>query len=155
LRAAGARRPQGLRHRGLRAQPCGRARAARALRCKDGAAQGMSDIDDARAALLAIPQFAGWGDAEITRLGGLTNRVCRIDGCRTLCLRLPGAGNEEYLDRANEAQAAREAGRAGVSPEVLYADPASGVLVTAFLDGTQTMTPDLFRSRPGATRRAG
>lgn len=115
----------------------------------------MSDIDDARAALLAIPQFAGWGDAEITRLGGLTNRVFRIDGRRTLCLRLPGAGTEEYIDRANEAQAAREAARAGVSPEVLYADPASGVLVTAFLDGTQTMTPDLFRSRPGATRRAG
>ncbi|WP_374624495.1 phosphotransferase [Devosia sp.] len=115
----------------------------------------MSDIDDARRALLAIPAYAGWQDAAIARLGGLTNRVFRVGGPRTLCLRLPGKGTEEYINRANEAQAAREAARAGVSPEVLFADPASGVLVTAFLDGVETMSPDLFRARRGAPRRAG
>jgi len=115
----------------------------------------MSDIDDARRALLDIPAYAGWRDAAIARLGGLTNRVFRVGGPRTLCLRLPGKGTEEYINRANEAQAAREAARAGVSPEVLFADPASGVLVTAFLDGVETMSPDLFRARRGAPRRAG
>jgi thiamine kinase-like enzyme len=115
----------------------------------------MSDVDDARAVLLGIPQFAGWGGAPITRLGGLTNRVFRIDGPQTLCLRLPGVGTEEYINRANEAQAAREAARAGVSPEVLFADVRSGVLVTTFLAGAQTMSADLFKSRPGAPKRAG
>ena len=115
----------------------------------------MSDIDDARRALLAIPAYAGWQDAAIARLGGLTNRVFRVGGPQTLCLRLPGKGTEEYINRANEAQAAREAARAGVSPEVLFADSASGVLVTAFLDGVETMSPDLFRARRGAPHRAG
>lgn len=115
------------------------------------------DIAEARAALAAI---AGLGDgaatARITRLGGLTNRVFRLALAeQALCLRLPGAGTEEYINRANEAQAAREAARAGVNPAVLFADPASGVLVTAFVDGAQTMSPALFRSRPGAARRAG
>ena len=105
--------------------------------------------------LLSIPQFAGWTDAVITRLGGLTNRVFKIEGPETLCLRLPGAGTEEYINRANEAQAAREAARAGVSPDVLFSDPASGVLVTRFVEGAQTMSPSLFRSRTGAPRRAG
>ena len=104
----------------------------------------MSDVDDARAALLAIPQFADWGAAKIVRLGGLTNRVFRIDGARVLCLRLPGAGTEEYINRANEAHAAREAATAGVSPEVVHADPPTGILVTAFLDGAQTMSPALL-----------
>jgi thiamine kinase-like enzyme len=115
----------------------------------------MSDIEDARAALDTIPQLSGWSSAEITRLGGLTNRVFRVEGPRVLCLRLPGAGTEEYINRANEAHAAREAARAGVGPEVVYADPETGVLVTAFLDGATTMTPALFKSRTGAPKRAG
>jgi len=85
------------------------------------------------------------------RLGGLTNRVYRIGRA---VLRLPGAGTESYIDRANEAVAARAAADAGVSPQVLHADPGSGVMVTRFLDGMVTMTPDGFRQRPGAPARA-
>ncbi len=111
----------------------------------------MSDeFAEARAALAAIPGLKAEG--AITRLGGLTNRVYRIGD---LCLRLPGAGTEEYIDRRNEAAAAREAAGAGVSPELLHADPASGVMVTRFIDGAVTMTPELFRSRAGAPERAG
>ncbi len=115
----------------------------------------MSDIDDARGTLLSIPRFAGWGDAKVTRLGGLTNRVFKIEGEQTLCLRLPGAGTAEYINRAHEAQAAREAAAAGVSPEMLFADPANGVLVTAFIEGALTMSAALFKSRAGAPKRAG
>lgn len=115
----------------------------------------MSDIDDARTVLLSIPQFAGWHDAVITRLGGLTNRVFKIEGPETICLRLPGAGTSEYINRANEAQAAREAAQAGVSPEVLFSGAGDGVLVTRFATGAQTMSADLFKSRSGAPRRAG
>ena len=57
------------------------------------------------------------------------------------CLRIPGKGTEEYINRANEAVAAREAARAGVSPEVVHFDPKTGVMVTKFIAGAVTMSP--------------
>jgi thiamine kinase-like enzyme len=108
------------------------------------------ELQEARAALAAIPGLKA--DGEIKRLGGLTNRVYRVGD---LCLRLPGAGTEEYINRKNEAVAAQEAARAGVSPEVLHADAATGVMVTRFIDGAVTMSAENFRSRPGAAARAG
>ncbi len=115
----------------------------------------MTDIDDARAALRAIPALAHLAETPVTRLGGMTNRVFRVDAADPLCLRLPGAGTEEYVDRGNEAVAAKAAAAAGVSPDVVYADPATGILVTRFLAGAVTMTPENFRSRHGSPRRAG
>jgi thiamine kinase-like enzyme len=103
-----------------------------------------------RKILSGIPGIRAEGD--VSRLGGLTNRVYRVGD---LCLRLPGAGTEEYIDRRNEAVAACEAARAGVSPEVLHADPATGVMVTRYIEGTVTMSPEAFSSRPGAAARAG
>lgn len=102
------------------------------------------------AAIADVPVLAA-ETAAPERLGGLTNRVYRVGG---YCLRLPGTGTEEYIDRQNEAVAAREAARAGVSPEVVHADPATGVMVTRFIPGTVTMTPENFRARAGAPARA-
>jgi len=109
------------------------------------------DLTDARTAMAAIPMLKNYS-GPIERLGGLTNLVYRVG---EHCLRVPGKGTEEYIDRANEAVAAREAARAGVSPEVLYADADSGLMVTRFVDGTRTMDPDAFKSRSGAPTRAG
>ncbi len=116
------------------------------------------DIAAARAALSGIPAFAGIdaSSVAIDRLGGLTNLVFRVAvGDDVWCLRLPGKGTEEYIDRANEAVAAEEAAKAGVSPEVIHVDAASGVMVTRFIDGAVTMTPDVFRERAGSPGRAG
>lgn len=85
------------------------------------------------------------------RLGGLTNRVYRMGDA---ILRIAGAGTADYIDRAAEARSARAAARAGVAPEVLFADPATGVMVTRALTGIVTMSPDAFRTRPGAPGRA-
>jgi thiamine kinase-like enzyme len=115
----------------------------------------VSDIDDARAALAGIDHLRGFARAPVTRLGGMTNRVFRIDAREAVCLRLPGAGTAEYINRADEMHAAREAANAGVGPEVLFADAATGILVTRFIEGATTMTPALFRSRRGAPGRAG
>ena len=62
---------------------------------------------DGVAELLAAARakVPGLGSGEAERLGGLTNLVFRIGDH---CLRLPGKGTEEYIDRANEAVAARE-----------------------------------------------
>jgi thiamine kinase-like enzyme len=116
------------------------------------------DFTQARAAIAQIPELADIdaGRARITRLGGLTNLVFQVeDRGQAWCLRLPGQGTEEYIDRVNEAQAAREAARAGVSPHVIHADATTGVMVTWFIDDVVTMTPKLFKSRAGSPARAG
>jgi len=92
----------------------------------------------------------------IRRMGGQTNRVYRIAaGDEALCLRLPGKGTEEYIDRRVEKGAAEATAKAGVSPAVLHFDPATGVMVTRFVDDAVTMSPALFASRAGAPERAG
>ncbi|RUX32243.1 LPS biosynthesis choline kinase [Mesorhizobium sp. M7A.F.Ca.US.011.01.1.1] len=107
--------------------------------------------DEARAALDAIPMRAGYS-GPLERLGGLTNLVFKAGD---FCLRIPGKGTEEYINRANEAVAAREAAKAGVSPEVLHVDPGTGVMVTRYIAGAETMSPEKFRTRPGSPARAG
>jgi thiamine kinase-like enzyme len=103
----------------------------------------------ARKAMAGVPflrEFSG----PIVRLGGLTNLVFQV-GDR--CIRVPGKGTEEYINRANEAVAAREAAKAGVSPEVLHFDK-KGVMVTRLIDGAQTMSPAAFKLNEGAPARA-
>lgn len=107
--------------------------------------------DEARAALDDIPILAGYS-GPLERLGGLTNLVFKAGD---FCLRIPGKGTEEYINRANEAVAAREAAKAGVSPEVLHVDPGTGVMVTRYIAGAETMSPEKFRTRPGSPSRAG
>jgi thiamine kinase-like enzyme len=109
---------------------------------------------DGVAELLAAARakVPGLGDGAAERLGGLTNLVFRIGDH---CLRLPGRGTEEYIDRANEAVAAHEAAKAGVSPEVIHADADSGLMVTRFIPGAATMSPAAFKARPGSPARAG
>ncbi len=111
----------------------------------------MSSTEDVRKVMAEIPVLASYS-GPIERLGGLTNLVFRTGD---MCLRIPGEGTEEYIDRANEAVAAREAANAGVSPEVLYSDPAAGLMVTRFIDNTETMSVARFREREGAAGRAG
>ena len=103
------------------------------------------------AAIGSVPFLAGYG-GPVERLGGLTNRVYRLGGH---CLRIPGRGTEEYINRENEAVAAGEAARAGVSPEVLHFDARTGIMVTRFVEGCETMSPDAFRQRRGSAARAG
>lgn len=107
--------------------------------------------DEARLAMANIPELSGY-DGALERMGGLTNIVFRAGDA---VLRLPGKGTEEYINRADERIAAEEAARAGVSPEVLYADADTGVMVTRYIEGSITMNPENFRSIPGAPGRAG
>ena len=110
----------------------------------------MSEEQQAREAMAAIPLLSGYR-GPVNRLGGLTNLVFQAG---EHCLRIPGKGTEEYINRANEAVAAREAAKAGVSPEVLHFD-AAGVMVTRFIDGAQTMSPAAFKLNSGRAGASG
>ncbi len=116
------------------------------------------DVERIFERLSAVPAFAGLEPTrlKVARLGGLTNLVYRVEtGGEAFCLRLAGEGTEEYIDRANEAVAADEAARAGVSPQVVHVDTETGMMVTRFIEGAATMTPALFGSRTGSPARAG
>ena len=105
-------------------------------------------MQDDITAVLAQMGLAQPGTAQ--RLGGLTNRVYRLGD---LVIRIPGEGTSEYIDRHAEGIATHAAAKAGVSPEVLRFDAASGVMVSRFVGG-ETMTPEGFRTRAGAAARA-
>jgi len=108
--------------------------------------------------LTKIPGFEAIeaGSYGVERLGGLTNMVYRIDcGARRYALRIPGKGTEAYIDRKVEMHNARVAARAGVTAEVIHADSGSGILLTAYIDDSVTMTPQEFARREGSAARAG
>ena len=114
-------------------------------------------VAKARQMLRGLALFAGidGGELKVTRLGGLTNLVFRVDhGPQRYVLRVPGKGTEEYINRTHEAQAARETARVQVSPAVLHFDMSSGVMVTQLVADAVTMTPEQFRLRAGAPARA-
>jgi thiamine kinase-like enzyme len=91
---------------------------------------------------------------DIVRLGGLTNQVFLVrTDAGAFCLRVPGTGTDAYIDRSVEAVNARAAAAAGVGPEVLYFGD-DGIMVTQFLAGCVTMTPETLRATPGAPARA-
>jgi thiamine kinase-like enzyme len=86
-------------------------------------------------------------DVRIEPLASLTNRTFRVtlDGAGYV-LRIPGAGTDAYIDRAAEAHNARLAAAFGIAPDVLYADPQSGVMVTRLVpDGISLSAAHLQR----------
>jgi len=94
-------------------------------------------VAQARRILAGLELFAGVKDSElaVTRMGGLTNLVFRIEhGPQHYVLRVPGRGTEEYINRRHEAHAAREAARVQVSPEVLHFDAQTGVMVARLVE---------------------
>ena len=110
---------------------------------------------DLAAAFARIPPLNGADPTAARRLAGLTNvnHVIEHQGHKFV-VRLPGAGTAEYIDRAHEAVAARAAADAGVNAEVLFFDPADGLMMTRFVDGAITMDAARFRDL-GAVGRAG
>lgn len=118
----------------------------------------MAELFEKALAILAhVDGFEGISASEVrvTRLRGLTNLVFRIDARgQKIVVRIPGEGTESYIDRAVELHNGRAAEQAGVAPAVLWADEATGAMVTRFLD-LETMTPAAFKSRKGAPGRAG
>ena len=95
-------------------------------------------------------------DCKITRLGGMTNLVHLVETKDSkIIVRIPGEGTENYINRATELTNATAAWRAGISAEIIWADVKTGVMISRAIDGVETMTPDLFRTRSGSATRAG
>jgi len=109
------------------------------------------------AALGRIPLLAALAPSTLTveRLGGLTNRNYKITTpSDRYVIRIPGEKTGDYINRAVEATNAKAAAAAGVNAEVVFFDAADGLMLCRFLEGCVTMSPELFRTRPGAPARA-
>jgi thiamine kinase-like enzyme len=105
--------------------------------------------------LVRIAHFGGTAPRVISRLGGLTNRNYLLQyGDGRYVLRVPGDGTSEYIDRSDEAVAARSAAAAGVNAEVVLFDTADGLMLTRYVDGAVTMNAERF-SDLDAVARAG
>src|SRR5262249_26790993 len=115
----------------------------------------MENLQEVREKLSRIPRFAGGvPDVGIERLAGLTNRNYKITfGDERFVLRIPGEGTSEYINRKQEAVAARIAAEAGVNAEGLYFDAVDGLMLTRFVDGAATMNGERFKDL-GAVARA-
>lgn len=115
-----------------------------------------ADRRDVLAALSGIELFKGAAadGIRLDRLGGLTNRNFRIDSpMGRFVLRIPGLGTSEYINRKNEAHAARVAAKAGVNAEVLHFDENEGVMLCRFIDGAATLNAERFKDL-GSVRRS-
>jgi thiamine kinase-like enzyme len=113
-------------------------------------------IHEVASALSQIPLFAGrpLDDLRVEPLDSLTNRNFKLTlGEEQFVLRIAGAGTASYIDRTAEAHNARLAAGIGIAPEVLYADPASGLMLTRFVPASTPLTAADLR-QPATLRRA-
>ncbi len=109
----------------------------------------MTAPDSLRRIFADIPQladlpFEAWRTAP---LGGLTNRSLRVSaGKLDYVLRLPGPAAAGYLSRSAELHNARLAAELGLSPPVVFADAARGIMLLAFLPGSRHLTAEDLRA---------
>ena len=96
-----------------------------------------------------IPAWSGRSPVVAPLVGGLTNRIYRVDvDGAAYVVRIPGEGTEWLaIDRANELHNTRSAAAAGVSPRVVHHLPDVNVLVLEFIHGETLTVPAM--QRPG------
>jgi thiamine kinase-like enzyme len=91
--------------------------------------------------------------ASARQLDGLTNRSYRIDDAgRSFVLRLAGPSTRLYIDRESEARHARAAHAAGLSPELLFADPQADLALYDY-SPLPPVAGDTLRADPALQRR--
>lgn len=109
--------------------------------------------DDLAEAVESLPAWPFGGDLRMERISsGTTNvnwRMIAPDGIRFL--KVPGQGAEAFVDRQAAHEAAVVAAATGVGPDVLYFDDATGIEVSAFLDGYRSSGAGDLLSPTGMT----
>lgn len=80
---------------------------------------------------------------EIYLLGGMTNKNWLL-GTKSkgkYVVRLPGTATREFICWSNERANNLVASGIGISPEVVYLDPETGLKVTRYIPNAETLTP--------------
>ena len=107
----------------------------------------MSD-DEVAAALAGIPALAGIAPEliRVSQLGGLSHRNLKLETpAGAFVLQLPIA-DPHGPDRRQAIEATPRAGHLGIGAEFVHAEPQTGVLVTRWVAGAETLSHERFRS---------
>lgn len=73
-------------------------------------------------------------------IGGMTNRNFKVSfGDKSYALRIPGKGTEGMIARKNEKKNTLLAYRMGISPEMHYSNEDTGIKLTSFVEGAETL----------------
>lgn len=88
--------------------------------------------------------------AVVQPLPSLTNSSFKVTVAgRSYVLRIAGAKTGRYIDRAAELHNAGLAAVARIGPNILYADPATGLMLTGFIPEGRALESDDLRSPDG------
>lgn len=75
-------------------------------------------------------------------IGGMTNRNFKISiDSQDYVLRVPGNGTEGMIARENEEKNTQISYQLGLSPTIVYINEHTGIKLTEFIPGAETMTP--------------
>lgn len=85
--------------------------------------------------------------------GSRTNvNVCVRTPKGSYAMRVPGEGTNEYIDRPAEVANVSAVGILSFTPEVIYADSKSGILVTRFIEGAESLTKNAYDDKSMVAR---
>lgn len=77
----------------------------------------------------------------VEQIGGMTNRNFKVSFDKgNYVLRIPGNGTEGMVERKNEEINTQLTYRMGISPEIFYFNEDTGIKLTLFIDGAETLT---------------
>ena len=76
-------------------------------------------------------------------IGGMTNEnwLVTLPDAAKVVLRIPGSASKDFVCRSNERYNNCLMNKEGVAPNVLYFDEISGIKITPYIDGAETLTP--------------
>ena len=79
-------------------------------------------------------------------LGSRTNVNVHVKTTKgEYAMRVPGKGTNGYIDRAAEAANVQKLSYLSFTPEVIYANAETGVLITRFLEGARSLTLNAYK----------
>ena len=79
-------------------------------------------------------------EVDVAQIGGMTNRNFKITHAgNSYVLRVPGNGTEGMVVRKNEDYNTRLASQMGITPELLYLNIDTGIKLTKYIDGAETL----------------
>ena len=94
-------------------------------------------------------------DAVITKIGGMSNKNFRVDySGRSYVLRVPGNGSEGMVERSNEMFNASEGSRLGVNPVTYYFNAKTGIKLTEYVAGAETLNSATIQRPDNMTKVA-
>lgn len=98
------------------------------------------DEDNLKAYLSEIFQDKDTSSAEITQIGGMSNKNFKINfEGNNYVLRVPGNGSDGMVERSNEEFNAFEACKLGVNPAIRYFNASTGIKLADFIEGAETL----------------